>query len=266
MTNWRTVLAVIVASSQLLLSTTQSTNPSDATSPATRQTDSVDAVLVPKWLPFPIPPTLYEKWKKYGEWDYKQQGFKYRDATQFNFGATGAAAGFDQKSLIAVAQAAKPTREDVKTLDDPQLVGNFRKDIEGLERLRIMAEQDFHVIRIAADFTWLDTNAKWPREDIGFSEARWNEYRSAFKNLSLPEGIVRNEDFPGAIFFIARAKGLCTGGSSAGYVYSPSPLTPTVKSPREALDDEARKNPGKHYAYVFTSLKTNWYAFYQIDW
>src|SRR5437660_1413780 len=83
----------------------------------------------------------------------------------------------------------------------------------------------------APDFTWLDSISKWPRAAIGFSEARWNEYRGLFTNLTLREGIVRTEDFPGAIFFVARVRGLCVGGSSAGYVYSNTPLTPTADLP-----------------------------------
>jgi hypothetical protein len=266
MTNWRTLLAIIVVSVPPLLANPQSTNTADAASPTTSQTNSVDTTVVPQWLPFSIPPTLYEKWRKYGWWDYKQQGFRYRDFTQFNFGATGGTAGLEEKSLNALVQSAKPTREDVKSLDYPELQNNFTRDAEGLDRLRTMAEQDAHLVRIAADFTLLDTSSKWPRENIGFSEARWSEYRSAFKKLSLSEGIVRTEDFPGAIFFITRVKGLCTGGSSAGYVYSSVPLTPTAKSPQDDLDAEARKNPSRHYAYVFKPLKTNWYAFYEIDW
>jgi hypothetical protein len=42
---------------------------------------------------------MYEKWRKYGEWDYNQIGFSNRDFTQFNFGATGAAAKIDKDSL-----------------------------------------------------------------------------------------------------------------------------------------------------------------------
>src|SRR5919198_3545993 len=213
-------------------------------------------------LPFHIPPNLYRKWRKYGQWDYKQQGSKYRDFTQFNFGATGSAAGFDQKSLLALAQASKPTPQDVSSLDDPELVVNFTHHADDLEKLRSMAEKDAHVTRIASDFTLLANNTKWPRDDIGFSEARWNEYRSMFSKLSLQEGIVRTEDFPGAIFFVVRAMGLCTGGSSAGYVYSPKPLTPIVKSPKQDLDTEARNNPSRHYAYVFRALRANWSAFY----
>jgi hypothetical protein len=261
MSNWRTFLAIAVVSVQPVLAEAQCID-----NAATSQASSADTAVVPEWLAFPIPPALYEKWRKYGQWDYKQQGFQYRDSTQFNFGATGGAAGLDQKSLIALAQSAKPTRDDVNSLDYPELQSDFSRDVEGLDKLRTMAEQDAHLIRIAVDFTWLDTNSKWPRENIGFSEARWSEYRSAFKKLSLSEGIVRTDDFPGAIFFITRAKGLCTGGSSAGYAYSTARLTPITNSPRDDLDTEARKNPSRHNAYVFKPLKANWYAFYQIDW
>lgn len=129
-----------------------------------------------------------------------------------------------------------------------------------------MAEQDTGIIRIAPDFTWLENDTKWPREDVGFSESRWNQYRALFTKLSVPEGIVRTKDFPGAIFFVADTRGLCTGGSSDGYVYSSQALSPVAKSPTDALDAEARSNPGRHYAYVFKTLKPNWYTFYELDW
>jgi len=165
-----------------------------------------------------------------------------------------------------LAQASKPTPEDVKSLDYPELQAGFIRAARSLDSLRKMAEEDAHAIRIAPDFTWLDSNTRWPRDDIGFSQARWREYRSLFEALSLPEGIVRTEDFPGAIFFIARVRGLCIGGSSAGYVYSTRPLTPTVAAPIEALDAEARATPSRHYAYVFKTLHAGWYAFYEVDW
>jgi len=261
MSNARALLAVAVVSMLPMMASAQSANTATSS-----QSISANAAVVPQWLAFPIPPALYEKWRKYGQWDYKQQGFQYRDFTQFNFGATGSAAGLDEKSLAALAKSSKPTRDDVRSVDYPELQGDFSRDAEGLERLRTMAVQDAHLIRIAADFTWLDSDTKWPRENVGFSEARWSEYRSAFKKLSLLEGIVRTEDFPDAIFFITRVKGLCTGGSSAGYVFSTAPLTPTARSPQDDLDGEARKNPSRHYSYVFKPLKANWYAFYQIDW
>jgi len=225
-----------------------------------------DVATVPAWLPVRIPAALYEKWRKYGIWDYKQQSSQYRDFTQFNFGATGNAAGLDKNSLLALSQASKPTRDDVNRLDNRGLLANFDHNFDEFQELLSMADQDSHLIRIADDFTWLDSSSKWPRTDIGLSPKRWNEYRSLFEKLSLPEGIVRTADFPGAVFFIARVRGLCTGGSSAGYVYSTGTFASTTESPSKALDAKARQNPKQHYAYVFKSLKPNWYAFYEIDW
>jgi hypothetical protein len=213
-----------------------------------------------------IPPAMYEKWRKYGQWDYNQIGFSNYDFTQFNFGAAGAAAKIDKDSLLALVQAFTPDPTDLQGLVNPDLEPNFKQHAEEFEKLLKMAQQDSHVNRIAADFTWLDTSSKWPREDLGFSNARWNEYRSLFKSLSLTDGIVRTEDFPEAAFFLARSSGLCTGGSGAGYVYSTAPLTPISASPSEALDAEARKNPSRHFAYVFKPLKPNWYTFYEVDW
>jgi hypothetical protein len=213
-----------------------------------------------------IPPAMYEKWRKYGQWDYNQTGFSNRDYTQFNFGATASAAKLDKDTALALVKAFRPGPDDLETLVNPDLDPNFKQHADDFEKLVKMAQQDSHVNRIAADYTWLDGNAKWPREDVGFNSARWDEYRALFKALSVFDGIVRTSDFPDAIFFIARSNGLCTGGSGAGYVYSAIPLTPNSTSPLKALNFEARNNPSKHYAYVFRPLKTDWYTFYEVDW
>jgi hypothetical protein len=128
-------------------------------------------------------------------------------------------------------RASKPNPADLRSLDEAELQTHFAPNAGALDELRIMAEHDSGLIRIATDFTDLENISAWPREDIGISETRWNEYRSIFRKLSLQEGIARTEDFPGAIFFVAAAKGLCTGGSSAGYVYSTKKLSPTSNSP-----------------------------------
>lgn len=241
--------------------------PAQTTSTPERAKSAPQSDQMPGWLPVSIPASLYDKWKKYGEWDYKEQGSKYRDYTFFNFGATGSAAGLDQTSLMALSRASKPTPEDAGNLDKSDLASNFARNRELLDELRGMAEQDKRVIRIANTFTWLADNTKWPRGDLGFSNERWNEYRTLFSQLSSPEGIFRTEDFPGSIFFVAYSRGLCTGGSSSGYVYSSATLTPIVESPpKKALDREARANSNRHYAYVFKSLKDNWYTFYEVDW
>ena len=129
-----------------------------------------------------------------------------------------------------------------------------------------MAEADADLIRIARDFTWLRSKSSWPRGDIGLTETRWWEYRALFEKLGSHDGIVRTEEFPGAVFIVLRAKGLCIAGSSSGYVYSEQPLTPTTESPGSTLDVEKHQHPDRGQAYVFRPLRPNWYAFYEVDW
>ncbi len=259
------VSRVLVAFCALLLLAASDTK-SVATPHSQVRPDSNDAQNVRDTMLSKIPPDLAAKWRKYGQWDYKEQAFKYHDFTMYNFGAKGAAAGLDQSSLLALVRAFKPNPEDVKDLADPRLQIIFGQNTKDFEKLRSMAQQDVHVIRIASDFTWLDSNNKWPRSEVGFSDARWDEYRKLFKELFLTEGIFRTEDYPGAIFFIARSDGLCTGGSSAGYVYSTTELSPVEESPTTALDAEARKHPEKHIAFAFQKLENDWYTFYEVDW
>jgi|CZKH01.1.fsa_nt_gi hypothetical protein len=257
----RHLVALASLFAQPLATAAQSANsaPSAASSPS-------DKSALRAQLRSTIPPAMLDKWRKYGQWDYKQIGFSYRESTQFNFGATGAAAKISKESLLALVQAFKPNPDDLQSLVNPDLEPNFNQHADDFENLLKMAQQDSRVNRIASDFTWIDSSSKWPREDLGFSNARWDEYRSLFKSLSLAEGIVRTEDFPGAIFFVARSNGLCTGGSGSGYVYSTTQLSPNSASPLKSLDYEARNHASKHYAYVFKPLKEDWYTFYEVDW
>jgi hypothetical protein len=90
-----------------------------------------------------------------------------------------------------------------------------------LQQLVVMAQQDKHVVRIAPDFTWLDTDASWPRANVGFSWERWNRYRDLFLHAGLPIGIDKNTN--GEIFFPIYAFGIAPAGSDKGYVYSEKP-------------------------------------------
>jgi hypothetical protein len=150
-----TLVAIILASLRPLPAVCQQNPTGSASQP--KQTIASDTATLPEWLPFPIPRPLYAKWRKYGEWDYKQQGFKYRDATQFNFGATASAAGLDEKSIRALVNATRPTSHDVDRLVNRELQAAFSRDAAALDTLRTMAEADPHVIRIATDFTQLDS-------------------------------------------------------------------------------------------------------------
>lgn len=231
------------------------------------QADSAP-IEVPAWLPYKMPPALYQKWRKFGPWDYKQLSSQYYDVTQFNFGATGSAAGLNQDQIMALVNVAQPTKSDIEHIDNPPAREGFQNHAEVLERIRKMAAEDSTFLRIGYDFVTPGESSKQNQTEL--APERWNDYRAAFKEAELSEGVLRTDDFPGVLFFLARAKGLCTGGTSAGYAYSEKPLAPITNSPGKDLDKEATKrtkeNPHAHFAYVFRNLAPNWYAFYEADW
>lgn len=89
---------------------------------STQSQSTAEAMSVPSWLPFPIPAGLYEKWRKYGPWDYKQQSFEYRDFTLFNFGATGSAAGLDKNAMAPEHPYPLPGTSDSSITQNSNLI------------------------------------------------------------------------------------------------------------------------------------------------
>lgn len=123
-----------------------------------------------------------------------------------------------------------------------------------------MASQDNHVVVIAPDRTELDTTSRWPRQNIGFSEQRWEQYRQPFKVLGIQKGIVRRDDYrPSTVFFIVEAHGPVTTGSYKGYVYSEEQLSPLVRSLNTLADEVYDKKAG--HAIAFKQLAKNWYLY-----
>jgi hypothetical protein len=144
---------------------------------------------------------------------------------------------------------------------DAALERVFRQHRRTFDHLAVMAEEDRRVVRIARDFTWLEDNSAWPRQesDLGFSTARWDEYREMFRELSLDAGTARTLDRPDVLFLIASAKGLVTGGSDKGYAYSPLPLEPLG----ESLDSiHAAPSSG---VPAFKRLEGPWYLYVRWD-
>jgi hypothetical protein len=130
-----------------------------------------------------------------------------------------------------------------------------------MEKLRIMADEDRKVIRIANDFTWIESNVNLPRPrtELGFSVQRWETYKALFKKASIQEGISRTQDIPNAIFFIASASGLVTGGSEKGYAYLPSPPAKVYGSLDKFPNDSKSNLPS------FRNLDGNWYLYSSWD-
>ena len=143
---------------------------------------------------------------------------------------------------------------------DSALKRQFAKHKREFEELVKMAQQDVHLVRIAEDFTRLDTDWSWPRKNVGISEERWNEYRRLFHRAELSDGIETEEN---TIFFLVSASGSVVSGWGKGLAYSPVGLTPVLNS----LDE---KPPGrlfdkKGHVLVFRPLQPHWYIYYE-EW
>ncbi len=160
-------------------------------------------------------------------------------------------------SLASLSQSgcAQPTQVQPPDSQLEEIFSNNRKDFDLLVE---MAETDAHVVRIDHDFTWLENDASWPRleSEIGFATHRWDEYRSLFKKLNLQRGLQRYPE-TGQIFLIASSKGLLTGGSNKGYVFS----TETPGILRDSLDGDVREDLGKKP--IFKRLEGNWYLYFR---
>lgn len=151
--------------------------------------------------------------------------------------------------FTAALQSSAPTDE---TLD-----ANFRAHRASLESLLEMSRADRGVIRIANDFTWLDTDSSWsrPEDRWGISLARWDQYRQLFREAGLRSGILQDHE-DGITYFLFWTRGLMTNGTSKGYAYSENDLTPIVSS----LDDHESWPKGKRV--LFQKLDGNWYLFW----
>lgn len=141
---------------------------------------------------------------------------------------------------------------------DETLEENFREHEAEFDSLIRMSNDDPKVVRIAHNFTWLDTNAHWPRPDseIGFSKERWGQYRRAFQALGLEQGLLKPLDTD-TIFLIASSKGGVASGSAKGYAYSTKTLSPLSDS-LDHIPPELLNLP-----VVYKRLERNWYLFYQ---
>lgn len=134
----------------------------------------------------------------------------------------------------------------------------FFRNQQGFVKLVKMSNEDQHVTVITPDFTYLDTDASWPRRNIGFPEQRWDDYRNLFRELNIVGGLSHRMDYSPAVFIIAYGTGGVLASSNKGYVYSQKPLSPIVRSldvmPKELYDS-------KGHAIAFTSLTQDWYIY-----
>ena len=142
---------------------------------------------------------------------------------------------------------------------DAQLKQEFIRHRGDFEKLVRMSNEDRHVIGIASDFTMLDTDGSWPRENIGFSQERWNAYRALFQRLGISGGISTHADYPSCdscVLFLISGIGIVPSGSGKGIVHSSKPLSPI----RNSLD-QFRIKESNQDVFTFEPIAPNWYLF-----
>ena len=128
---------------------------------------------------------------------------------------------------------------------DAVMEANFWQHREQFEQLVRMSHEDTMMISISNSFTY-------PKEAtaLGFTEVRWNQYRSLFRQAGVSD-LVRRDD--GRIIFGYWAWGLSIGGEYRYYVYSTKPLQPVVDS----LDD--LPIPEENLKPTYKQITENWY-------
>jgi hypothetical protein len=122
-----------------------------------------------------------------------------------------------------------------------------------------MSNEDARLIRIAPDFTRLDTDWSWPRPQSkwGLTQQRWDEYRRLFKTTGLSGGLARSQ-YGKQVFFIAFSWGMMERGASLGYAYCGE----SIGSIPEALPPcEDHKDSLEGNTYRYEKIAANWYIF-----
>ena len=160
--------------------------------------------------------------------------------------------------IVALGLISAVNCGDKKHPSDSVLEMNFHKHETDFQRLVSMSNEDYHVVRIGDDFNWLDDDHRFPRTgpERGLSKDRWDSYRALFQELGLKCGLIRWED-SNIIALCASGIGMVTSGTTKGYAYSETELTPTAES-LDVVPENLKDEP-----VVYKSIEPHWYLYYQ---
>ena len=147
---------------------------------------------------------------------------------------------------------------------DEELKARFIAHREDFEGLVAIAKEDSHLTRIAPDFTWLDDDVAWPRKNIGISDQRWNDYRQIFQKIGASGGIF-NYTNPTLILVPMTSMGIVPSGVEKGLAYSPSTLSPVLKSLDERPPQEYWSGPDRRHVLAYRPIENHWYIYYR-EW
>ena len=127
---------------------------------------------------------------------------------------------------------------------------HFADNRAKFDKLVAMANEDYRetgVTRIAYDFTRLKDNWQWPREKIGLTSKRWDEYRKIFHKLQLPAGLDRIDDDGHYVTIYVYGVGMAGEGSEYGYLWCS--IAPKEYKKRNGAEFTVKNLDGNWYIY-----------------
>jgi hypothetical protein len=133
---------------------------------------------------------------------------------------------------------------------DRRLQAVFYKHQQDLSALLDMAKQD------RPQTIWIDSHQMYPPQAT-LPDARWREY----ERLCRPLGVWRVSFVQGQLELIVSSEGILGHGSSKGFVYSETPLTPVLPLLDQGIPPSFIHEP-EGVGIAYRSLTLNWYIFY----
>jgi len=129
-----------------------------------------------------------------------------------------------------------------------------------------MMDEDWHMSRIAPDFTWRQDSLAWPRPESewGISKERWDHYRRLFLQAGIREGTTRREG-SSDILLDVWSWGIVPAGVSVSYLYCGPPQRGYVHTEPPCIEKKD-SGAGMHgdsssYRYRYKKIADHWYIY-----
>lgn len=150
--------------------------------------------------------------------------------------------------------------------NDAELERQFKKHQTDLDHLVEMMDEDRQMSRIAADFTWRQDTAAWPRpeSDWGISRARWDDYRGTFRKVGAKDGTTRRQKSSDVIINMW-SWGLVPSGVGVGYLHCGQPRNGYAHTEEPCIENRdsgsGMHGQSKSYGYRYRRLAEDWYIY-----
>lgn len=139
--------------------------------------------------------------------------------------------------------------------EDSELLSVLGSQRAELDELVQMMQEDQHLRIVNSKYIYTNDWFDWPREELGISEGRWQEYKSLLGKVGA-FGVSRRADLSGVILIQFSARGNVGGGSIKGLAY-----VPRGEQERLAMSEDLDSPQPQPNTTYFRSADDEWYLF-----